>query len=232
MASTANFAYAADAVNNVDNIPHAASQPTGSNSGNFSWEGAYGGILGGVSATRYKDTDPVTTAEFGTITYTSNEPSKVNITSPAIGGFAGFNFQQENIIYGVEGDLGYAFKKKKISYNLIPDDGSATINVNAKVNTELYGSIRARLGYSLDRALVYATAGWSFSKAKSTQDVSNGDSVTTKKTFKGPTVGVGVDYAITDNIFARAEYRFTPFRKEDNIKAQQHTVLAGIGYKF
>ncbi|AGA64614.1 Omp25 [Liberibacter crescens BT-1] len=216
LASTANFAYAADAVNNVDNIPHAASQPTGSNSGNFSWEGAYGGVLGGVSAARYKD--PVTS--------TSNEPEKLNITSPAIGGFAGFNFQQENIVYGVEGDLGYAFKKKKLSFTI---DGSPTINVNAKGSTELYGSIRARLGYSLDRALVYATAGWSFSKAKFTQDI---NSVINKKTFNGPTVGVGVDYAITDNIFARAEYRFASFRKKESTKAQQQTLLAGIGYKF
>ena len=56
------------------------------------------------------------------------------------------------------------------------------------------------------------------------------------KTFNGWTIGAGVDYAFTNNIFARAEYRFNSYGNKDvlGIKADldQHVVGVGIGVKF
>ena len=54
--------------------------------------------------------------------------------------------------------------------------------------------------------------------------------------FEGWRNGTDVDYAFTNNIFARAEYRFNSYGDKDvlGIKADldQHVVGVGIGVKF
>ncbi|MNE34281.1 Porin subfamily protein [compost metagenome] len=59
-------------------------------------------------------------------------------------------------------------------------------------------------------------------------------------TFHGWTIGAGVDYAVTDNIFARAEYRYNDFGKNTytdgtdsySLKVREHVVNVGVGVKF
>jgi outer membrane immunogenic protein len=54
--------------------------------------------------------------------------------------------------------------------------------------------------------------------------------------MNGWTIGAGVDYAINDRIFARAEYRYNDYGNADidavNIDFTQHVVQAGLGLKF
>ena len=68
-----------------------------------------------------------------------------------IGGTVGYNYQSGPLVVGVEADLDWA----DINGSAAPFPG---ISANATIN-EL-NSIRARLGYSFDRAMVYVTGGW------------------------------------------------------------------------
>ncbi|WP_425487052.1 outer membrane protein [Microvirga makkahensis] len=58
---------------------------------------------------------------------------------------------------------------------------------------------------------------------------------------RGWTVGAGVEYAITNNLTARAEYRFTKFETFENTlepgiaieeEPEFHTVRFGVSYNF
>ncbi|TGP29104.1 porin family protein, partial [bacterium M00.F.Ca.ET.228.01.1.1] len=60
------------------------------------------------------------------------------------------------------------------------------------------------------------------------------------ETLNGWTIGAGIDYAFTDNIFGRLEYRYNDFRKKTYTiqhlsadgKLSDHVVNVGLGVKF
>jgi outer membrane immunogenic protein len=64
-----------------------------------------------------------------------------NLNSGSAGVHAGYNFQHGNIVYGIENDFNYNFEKGN------------------EANLEWDASGRARVGYALDRNLIFATAG-------------------------------------------------------------------------
>ncbi|AVA25185.1 outer membrane domain-containing protein (plasmid) [Rhizobium sp. NXC24] len=135
-----------------------------------------------------------------------------------VGGFIGYNWQFENnVVLGLEGDLNYNWNKD-------------TIAPGIDVGTDIDGSVRARLGYAFDRALIYATGGWEATRGF----IDTGSKDT--KTFNGWTVGAGVDYAFTDRVFGRLEYRYTDFGDKDingvKVDLKQNAVVVGIGVKF
>ena len=57
-----------------------------------------------------------------------------------------------------------------------------------------------------------------------------------KETFNGWTIGAGVDYSFTDNVFGRAEYRYNDYGDKDiggvNVDLDQHQFTVGVGVKF
>ena len=73
-------------------------------------------------------------------------------------------------------------------------------------------SIRGRLGYAFDRALVYATGGVAFLDLDGKDKTVGVNGV--DYSFTGWTIGAGIDYALTDNLSIGAEYRFTDFGSE------------------
>ena len=72
------------------------------------------------------------------------------------------------------------------------------------------GSIRGRLGYAVDRTLLYVNGGAAFAS----NEVSipfTGIWIGGDDTRFGWTVGAGLDYAFTDNWFTGVEYRYSQF---------------------
>ena len=139
------------------------------------------------------------------------------------GAFAGINFQNGAFVYGAEADLGYSGA----------DGTEATTGAVAEQG--VFGSLRARLGYSFDPLLVYATAGGAATQAEVTLG-----GVSDENTHLGWTVGVGAEALLTDNIFGRIEYRYTDYEDKDfdlggtvvTSGFQENSIRAGIGIKF
>ncbi len=56
------------------------------------------------------------------------------------------------------------------------------------------------------------------------------------ETLHGWTVGTGVDYALTDRIFTRLEYRYNDYGERNiqgvNTDFNQHVIGVGLGVKF
>lgn len=137
-------------------------------------------------------------------------------------GFAGYNWQTNNFVYGVEGDVGYSGM-----------DGTDGGN---KVEGGLNGSIRARLGVAAtDRVLIYGTAGGAAERTEVSNVLGDDD-----KTLLGYTVGAGVDAKLTDQVFGRVEYRYTDYGSDtfntggvaQEVDTKDHKVSVGLGVKF
>ncbi len=71
--------------------------------------------------------------------------------------------------------------------------------LRAKVDN--FGSVRARIGYAVDRMLFYATGGWAWGRGT----IAVGG-VADRHTHNGWVLGLGAEAAITQNITARVEY--------------------------
>ncbi|MEK1894838.1 MAG: outer membrane protein [Rhizobium sp.] len=127
----------------------------------------------------------------------------------------------DSIVVGIEGDFSYNWNKKDL----------AVLSTPTEAGTDLSGSVVGRVGYAVDRALIFATAGWAATRATVDTPAGDGD-----KTFNGWTVGGGLDYAFTDNLFGRAEYCCSDYGDEEiqgtDVDLDQHVVSAGIGVKF
>lgn len=177
----------------------------------FTWSGGYVGIQGGGNWAN---------ADFANGGATASD----DFNGGLIGGFAGANIQNGNFVYGIEGDLNYNWNSN--TYTLFGAD--------TEVGTDISGSVRGRVGYAFDNALLYATGGWA--AARGFYDVSGPGGGKETEMFNGFTVGAGVDYAFTDTMFGRAEYRYNNFGDRDlgatNVDFDQHQVTVGIGVKF
>ncbi|MGY5779115.1 outer membrane protein [Rhizobium sp. LEGMi135b] len=135
--------------------------------------------------------------------------------------FTGYNWQQGQIVYGVEADLGYS--------------GADATRNGLTAKNGVNGSVRGRLGYDFNPFMLYGTAGLALGQNKLSDDTSS-DS----KTAVGYTVGAGAETFITNNITARLEYRYTDYGKKNfdldsgrfSRGYDEQSVKVGIGVKF
>ena len=184
--------------------------------------------------------------------------SGANTTS--YGGFVGFNQQWEDVIVGLE--LNYniarlsANSADSISRAYTASDGyryNVTLDSQASVALKDYGTLRARAGYVLDRLLPYAQVGAALGRADVSRSVAVNLAATDVTNIPplpdvglvasenenkrnamifGVTAGVGLDVAITPNIFLRAEYEFVHFLPFKGMTLDIHTGRVGAALKF
>lgn len=211
----ASTSFAADAV--VEEVVEVA--PV------FTWTGGYIGLQGGYAwgDGSIDESDGPGFADF--------EPDGF------IGGvYAGYNYQMSNnIVIGAEVDVVYADVDGEGTVFDEPGDpiGLAGQELNWS------GAGRLRLGYAVDRFLPYIAGGVAFGDIDLTPIGVLG-APTFSDTFVGWTIGGGLDYAFTDNLIFRAEYRYTDFGSEDfddgdggfEMELDTHDVRLGIAYKF
>jgi len=198
VSTAAGVAHAADAIDEIPMAPEAVETVTSGN-----WEGAYvGGKL---------------THQWGKV------KSGKDYDANGFGGgiYTGYNKQDGQIVYGVEGDLNYSGIDK--SYNGVESEQGVN------------GSLRARVGYDLSPAMVYATGGLAATNMEVKDATSSDD-----KTLLGLTLGAGVETKITESITARTEYRFTNYQTQTfgldsgatDRGLKEHQVNVGLGVKF
>jgi outer membrane immunogenic protein len=170
------------------------------------WDGPYIGVMGGAGWLKSH-------LDFGASSVSRTKAGGL------IGAFTGYNYQfDNNVVVGVEGDFGYSWNKGTTA--------------STDFGTDWNGAIRGRVGYAMDNALLYGAAGWTVTRGYIDPPAASKGT----KTLNGYTLGLGVDYKFTDNMFARAEYRFNDYGSKDikgvNFNPQQHEAIFGIGYKF
>jgi outer membrane immunogenic protein len=180
----------------------------------FTWTGFYLGLNGGYGW------GSTSSKSFG-------DP-----TGGFIGGTAGYNYQMGQLVIGVEGDWDWA--------HLTHTQATLLSNNTMKVDSIL--TARARLGYAMDRTLLFITGGYAGADTKGSYfDPVLGFSGSSSKWRNGGAIGAGLEYAFTNNITAKAEYLFlpfggrsyfsgTPYRVHSNLNVSELRV--GLNYKF
>ncbi len=156
----------------------------------FTWTGFYVGLNAGVGWAGSRDvvvTGP-TAATSGILSAGGSDGVFVG------GGQIGYNWQSGSIVYGLEADIQYVDAGGSVAW------GPYTWWANNGDDDGAYlGTVRARLGYAMDRVLIYITGGLAYGGLNSNPLTGNSTSNT------GWTIGGGVEYAFTNNWTVRLE---------------------------
>lgn len=152
--------------------------------------------------------------------------------SVSYGGFIGYNVQWDELVLGIDGI--YTRPSSLATSSSSGATNSATYSLND------YAAVRARAGYAFGQFLPYGFLGaavgrfnYSIASAGSTNSRDNAFAA-------GFTTGLGIDVAITPNIFLRAEYEYIAFselgfRKDtvfSGIRSNTNTGRVGLGVRF
>jgi len=132
-----------------------------------------------------------------------------------VGGLhGGYNWQVNTFVFGVEADLSAAGLQKT---NFRINDGSQPCQSSAlaactHTNINMLGSLRARLGLSFDRALVYGTGGLGYARWSTlTSFGTTAFGAAGNKSTWGWVAGGGVEWKQTPNFSWRVEALYYGF---------------------
>ena len=161
-----------------------------------SWSGLYGGFMAGGSSSDFTVLDgPANVNCWWCVNNYGDSAGQA-----FIGGQIGYNYQINNIILGMEGELSSKMAGGKAS------DPTHT-GPSGKVDGGLYGAITGRLGYSLGSTLIYGKAGWgAMDTHMSWADPVYSGTAEGNKTLSGAVFGGGLEYALSPAISLKAEY--------------------------
>jgi len=206
----------------------------------FTWTGFYVGVNAGYGWNTNDNNNGVFVPGVGFVDSGNSDGGFVG------GGQIGYNYQFGQFVAGVEADIQYA--------DLNSDNngfgyygGPGYYGGGGSNGIDWFGTVRARLGFAIDRALIYATGGFAYGGGGDNSFYynglyyKNGDDTRT-----GWTLGGGLEYAFTDNLTARVEGLYVNLGKSgnngfvydaaylgnDRKDTEFGVVRAGLNYKF
>jgi outer membrane immunogenic protein len=246
---TAGSAFAADLPARVAPAPYIAAPI-------FTWTGFYVGLNAGAGFNGSNNNGFVTNG-FGGTTFVTTGGGSNNDAGFTGGAQAGYNMQFGSFVVGVEGDINYLDRGNNGSVSAVGTDGY-TYTFNRGDSNNWFGTVRARLGFAFDRALIYGTGGFAFGgknggvNGSYVLTNSNGTPVAlvgnnSDGSSTGWALGGGVEYAFTNAWSAKLEYLHvslgnhnnnlafvsngtTNFNFHDNNKFD--VVRVGVNYRF
>lgn len=179
----------------------------------YNWTGFYLGINGGGAWGR---------SNWDTL-------GNIDISGGTVGGTVGYNYQVNQAVFGVEGD---------INWSDIKGSAGCGVGINCQTQNEWLGTARARVGYAFDRIMPYVTGGAAFGNIKATQT----GLPSTDDTKVGWTLGGGVEAAFAPNWSAKIEYLYVDLGHlscgavscgvPTNVDFRTSLVRGGVNYRF
>jgi outer membrane immunogenic protein len=236
----------------------------------YSWTGFYVGATAGGAWSKADVSHSTVNAQFGSIYFPEDIPGLDAIGSPRIsgsnaifGGKTGYNQQWGSLVLGLEGDISW-FRFNKTAFTTgnpftVSSPGFVGFaNFNTNVSTTWLATVRPRIGFAVDRALFYGTAGAAFANVRfsntylgfSPGGSGNENEASSASQIKtGWVAGGGIDYAVTKNWIVSVEYLHVDLGSISasglvttggvrtssmnfSTKMQSDLVRAGISYKF
>jgi outer membrane immunogenic protein len=208
----------------------------------YDWTGPYIGLQGGyawgendVSATGIEET---TETEALRAAVLNGRDGHMDLDGFVGGLHAGYNWQSDALVLGVEGDI--EFTDMKGDTDVVNDNGDNIGKIEQEI--DWLGSLRLRAGFAADRALFYATGGLAVGGVElSLEDGAGNHLDSNSDTNWGWTLGGGVEYAMTDDLSVRIEYRYTDLGNIDAGNDEDaggeadtvfHAVRGGLSWHF
>jgi outer membrane immunogenic protein len=118
-------------------------------------------------------------------------------------------------------------------------------SVGATSNMDYFVTVRGRLGFAMDRALIYGTGGFAWAHNNATVNIAAGPfsaRLFDDKDHTGWTAGGGIEWAFTNNWSAKVEYLYMDLGSKGytfvgglppvNVDLKVHTAKIGLNYKF
>jgi outer membrane immunogenic protein len=201
----------------------------------YDWSGFYVGAFGGVGFGNHNISDGL-----GTSSTFSNFTANYGSQGGFGGGEAGFNYQSGNYVLGIEADAFWSGIKGNDAANTF-----AIPSTDAD-NLRWGGTLRARGGFTVDRWLMFFTGGWAYGDLLHTNiDPVNGPDQFTVH-GNGLTAGGGIEYALTNNLIGKVEYRYYNFNAYSRagtpltpngqlpytVNSTYSVISVGLDYKF
>ena len=203
----------------------------------FTWAGGYiGGQIGYLDATDSDNTIVGTNA--GAVVVGGRDTTADGF----IGGIhAGYNFDLGGFVAGVYGDVDFSSASVDLQARTAPLPGPV-LNGVGDVDYIARGLVKA--GYAVDRVFGYAQGGIAFVDLDIDTSI-GGEIFDADLDSYGYAVGVGVDFAVTNNVTVGGDYLFHNFSDFDDVTGSlgttisssaldldAHTFRAKFAYKF
>ncbi len=210
-------------------------------SGSYDWSGLYVGVHGGL-VTGDSDVSLVGLSALGVSDRAiPGQGFNTDLGGGYGGGQIGYNWQTGSWVYGVEGYVSVG----GIDGTTLSTFGAADDNYTTDIQWIAGASVK--VGYAFDRALIYAKGGYTGANIDySIVDVIGlAGAGSSSEWHHGYAIGAGFDFAVTDNVIAGLEYRYSDFGDKvhavtvapgqtifDNVGAQIHSFQLNLSYKF
>jgi outer membrane immunogenic protein len=215
-------------------LPSSKSPPVfAATPANFDWSGFYIGAEGGVAFQGIRG--PIDGLE-------GPAPYHIARNATQLGALLGYNHQIGSMVVGLDGDVDALSG---------PADRAASAdhlgNIYNISGTETYNAdVRARIGYALGRSLIYLAGGVAFGSVNVRYAGGQFSTLPSSLSYRtdraGWTLGGGVEYAFTNDVIGRAEYRYTDLGSarnadqnvsfSDNPRFNSSAVTAALIFKF
>jgi len=201
----------------------------------FSWTGCYVGVHAGAGVLLDQGFD--------------NSAADRHGVGGLAGGQIGCNYQTGMLVVGIEGEGFWSGMRVTQDQFFGPNNA---LSSSATIKNKWDYDIAGRFGVAIERALVYGKAGWvlggfdwNFAPVNGTsRDQGNA-------TLNGLLIGVGMEYAFTNNWTTKFEYDYLGFGAKNvtfnsfcpscnqvnatfvqSVSADKHIFKVGINYKF
>lgn len=154
-----------------------------------------------------------------------------NGSGGVVGGTAGLNWQTGRAVFGLEGDIDWS--------NVKGSTTSAACPAGCTTQNDWLATVRGRAGYAFDRVMPYVTGGLAVGDIKASTPGFAG----VNQTNAGWTAGGGLEFALSNNWTAKAEYLHVDLGNmncgfncgttaNNNVSLREDLVRGGLNFKF
>jgi len=185
----------------------------------YNWTGFYVGINGGGGWGRSDWTNA------------AGSTGSFDLSGGLVGGTFGYNWQMNQIVFGLEGDIDWSDIRGSTSTGICAGSSCETRN-------SWLGTVRGRVGYAFDRFLPYFTGGLAVGDIKASQ-IGFGSATDTNA---GWALGGGLEASIAGPWSAKVEYLYVDLGKHScdvactgiptDVDFRANIVRAGVNYRF
>jgi outer membrane immunogenic protein len=205
----------------------------------YNWTGFYIGanVGGGMMNSPFgvSNTESLNTFAAATV-LNSSRLSGENGTGAVAGGQFGYNYQQGNWVFGIEGEGFWSGMKLNSTSTSFSSNGSIFETSGISVTNTSDFTLAGRLGIAFDRTLIYGKGGWAWGDHKfNSFDTCCGTTPTTSTanasgTLDGLLLGIGIEHALMRNVTIKFEYDHINFgSKELLVTNCSPTLCAPVG---
>jgi len=211
---------------------------------------AAGSMLAIAAPAMAQDSDPFTGFRLeGLVGYDSSRPGSdddidnaddldQSIDNVNYGIGVGYDMNMGGVVLGVEGE--YMESEAKTDYDTFGFTEFGVANIEA--GRDLYAGVRVGVPVG-SRALVYAKGGYTNARYN-VLATDNTTDTHTKIELDGWRIGAGAEFAVSDNLFLKAEYRYSNYGRGEveapsgaesdrfDVDVDRHQIVAGIGMRF